>query len=810
MARRRTPTDEGWRSRSARAAAATMLALLALGLDPDPLAARDPDTNPGDDPGNVLDRTIDDVALLPAGADGADRLLVLRHADRRADGVRVELLVRRRVWHRVAAVAVSHPPSRAVSSARASSLPPKPWLADLGAGRIAVVAPTGDGRTTVVVVDTRRDGGDRLTLERVRLLDLGVTASGVADPAGDGRPALVLMRAVTVPHGGSCQGSRLVVLDAHDLAPRQAFDIPAARLAGAALGRWDGRPGADLLAHAVRTCPAGPDSPGRRVLLVVNLDQGAVAIERAPAREPGVEPPGVPLVLDVEGDGRDEAFLRLGDRLGLLEPSRAWAFTPVGEPGALGIAAAGRDAGAASVAWLDATADDAPGIRFGRVERDSGRVRVTTVGALDGTAIDPDWWAGMVAEARGAALAGASPATWRADLDVDGCPELVAPLVLAECDGHGPVRAGPAWLGTRPVALVGPADRRRLLVAASLDWRIGRATLGTPVIEAADPGAWRTGGSGPFALAELPVEDLARVRTFPAPRPTVATTAGGDRTITVSAVTGVRIFARVEDASGGRPTARPSPDDLGALLGDPGTTRESRRIVRLPVPPGAAAGRQTSAIPIALDPAAGPGGAAPTDWHVTLVAVSDWGEPSEPIEVTVDRDLAGPAVVLDPPLVSAPWPFETTVQGTTEARTTLRLSDGRIVTADRRGRFELPVRLAPWPQRLRIRAVDPFGNSTDLEVEVMGGVDVPRLPWEWLLGVGLIGAVATSAIRTGRVRPAAVRPPSPAPSTTRPRVPAATVSPPDRGRQGSLGGTERGESGIEIEEVPPGSGVPRG
>ena len=56
-----------------------------------------------------------------------------------------------------------------------------------------------------------------------------------------------------------------------------------------------------------------------------------------------------------------------------------------------------------------------------------------------------------------------------ADLDADGCADIVIPLAWLGC-GSAPPRPGPSWLDTRPLGLVGPSSDPRLA-------RRGRARL---------------------------------------------------------------------------------------------------------------------------------------------------------------------------------------------------------------------------------------------------------------------------------------------------------------------------------------------
>jgi hypothetical protein len=78
-----------------------------------------------------------------------------------------------------------------------------------------------------------------------------------------------------------------------------------------------------------------------------------------------------------------------------------------------------------------------------------------------------------------------------------------------------------------------------------------------------------------------------------------------------------------------------------------------------------------------------------------------------------------------------------------------------VVRAD--GTFALPVQLAPWPQDLAVRAVDPAGNESSTKASVMGGFDVRGLPWPAIGVVVVLLAVFLSSlrgVRSGSVRQA--------------------------------------------------------
>jgi hypothetical protein len=132
---------------------------------------------------------------------------------------------------------------------------------------------------------------------------------------------------------------------------------------------------------------------------------------------------------------------------------------------------------------------------------------------------------------------------------------------------------------------------------------------------------------------------------------------------------------------------------------------------------------------------------------------------SEPVAVTAIYDVTAPTLEVDVPFLSAPWPFEAGVTGTSEAGTSVRVGDGPPVGVDAGGSFELRTQLAPWPQTLEVTAVDPSGNATTTRVSVMGGVDLRELPWPAIAAVAVLVAVVLSSVRGGRrARPSLVAP----------------------------------------------------
>ncbi len=312
----------------------------------------------------------------------------------------------------------------------------------------------------------------------------------------------------------------------------------ALRLAGATLGEWDGRPGMDLLANMFETCLADPPEFGEpHHLVVVRVSDGAVVVDRPtpPDEMAAAAPwPSQPLALDLDGDGRDEAIVATDAGLRVLDPADGWRSTPLTEEPAVAIAALPPAGGipGASVAWAS-TAEEASAARIGvaRLSKTGGTI-----------AVDPGAWHAVrdatqddiqvaIARMQSAAFDQASTSGWVADVDGDGCPDIVAPMLWMGCGTDGPHR-GASWLASRPLALVGDEADRRVLVAARLDWQpyLGGGQGPTPAA-ASKPGAWRTFGSSPFVLAEVPLATVTASTDAPVEAPTIRHAASRDGVI---------------------------------------------------------------------------------------------------------------------------------------------------------------------------------------------------------------------------------------------------------------------------------------
>ena len=95
-------------------------------------------------------------------------------------------------------------------------------------------------------------------------------------------------------------------------------------MAGAAIGRFGGA-GQDLIAYARTPCQT--TSPGGDQLVVVDLRNGASrgVIDVAPGTTASAAlGPWIPLVVDLDGDGIDEAIVRQANRVVVVDPGQDW------------------------------------------------------------------------------------------------------------------------------------------------------------------------------------------------------------------------------------------------------------------------------------------------------------------------------------------------------------------------------------------------------------------------------------------------------------------------------------------------------
>ena len=700
-----------------------------------------------DPPGpGPLDRPIVDLALIDADGDprtnGAPLLLAV-DAQAPSGQARLALLDRTRNWGTVAEVFAA---ARGMEDQRI-----RPWLVQIAPKRFALLLVWDDEPRTSVLPITVTVEDDRAAIDvgSARLVTMTVDDAGAADVDDDGQNELILASATTHRGGDVCQGSVVKVLDGGNLRERGEWRVPDIRLAGGVLGAWDDVPGADLLAYAYGNCPAGPDSAQRLGLHVLRLVDGQPIVALSPSDLSEITGTGAPLAADLDGDGRDEAVIRDGAALRVLEPARGWAQTTLATGDVLPVAAvAAGDGAPGRVAWFDAS--DAGGLTaaIASVQRSADGRLAFDVETLDLNGIADGRRDRVVRAMRDRATDQAPPQAWQGVIE-DGCLRILAPLLTTGC-GTGADASptiGPAWFATQPLATYDVRNRRELLIAATIEWRPEGGIPRAPTPAAAGaPGAWRHGPSVAFVLSEVRAADAVYFDRFPVPRPTIergpVRTTGTD----LPGFTGARVFARLiairpQDPL---PIASPTVDEFfeGQAL-----SRELTGVARIAVPAGAESGRDGSFVRLPLHEAESPDGLPPTRWTLTIVQINDWGELAGPIRQTIELDATGPSLAIEEPFLSAPWPFSQTIRGRTEPGVQIRGGTTGSVTADRRGRFEIVTQLAPWPQTLELVAIDEGGNTTTNRYSLVGGLDYRALPWPAIL-VGLL--LAAAFVSTGR------------------------------------------------------------
>lgn len=642
-----------------------------------------------------------------------------------------------------------------------------PWLVALGSDErfvaIAGGAPGSASRLTRIEVV-----GSRLVANVAVDVAGAIDGAGAADTDGDGRVELLLAGppepgSVAAVAGGC--GTVLRVLDGSTLAEARRIDAGSLSLGGGALAELDGRPGLDLAATVRDTCAAGtPTGAGA-------LDQGdLVGLRLADGTQLGavaLDPPGggsaVPVPVQMGSGERDLVVVLDGERTVIVDPAADWtsvdALVLPSRPLGAGVVrqAGGEPAPGFALVLARRAGDRVSGLVVVDVARGSAGPEVSGGWEVTGDAVGSLPAVGVAADGGEWAV----PPGWNGDVDADGCPDLVVPLLVVRCPtnaGSGPggvaaaVRHGPAWVTTRPIAMI-PGEPARLLVAASLAWDPGGNGLQDPLpLPAwAATGGWRPGPSGPFALAELPAADLTYFADFPTPVPTVDRSVGRDPLeTTIAARSGDRAIVRWRPIDADQVEADVEAPRLRASLAAPLADGERALVLRSPVNRSGLSGVEDG--PIRL-PLADPGEVADQRaWRIDIVAVNDWGEIGGPVATHVTLDVLGPGLVVDVPVVSAPWPFKAPITGRAEPGARITLGE-ETAEANRVGRFELRTPLAPWPQDLVIRALDAEGNETVRRVSVMGGLDVRRLPWQAAL-VGLVlAAIAWTAFRGAGLRP---------------------------------------------------------
>jgi hypothetical protein len=332
------------------------------------------------------------------------------------------------------------------------------------------------------------------------------------------------------------------------------------------------------------------------------------------------------------------------------------------------------------------------------------------------------------------------------DLGGDGCPEIVAPSVIAPCLDFVSLDAGPEWLGTVPLAAFDGPGGRVVLTALGLEWRpaTGYPTDPSPVA-ASPPGIWRHGPSASFTLTEVPASVVVAPQL--AEPPVIDPTVAHGGAATLRGTPGARLLVQ----------ARPL--DPGETVVD--ATIEAERFLS-----GSTNANTTAFMTPPIDPLTG--GSAMFDvltlprrdgsradrWVIDALQIDAVGNMSGPVRETVVLDVTAPSLAVQEPFLTAPWPFGATLHGNSEPDAEVRVGDGRPVQADASGAFQVDVALAPWPQTLEFTATDAYGNVTTERVSVMGGIDVRQLPWAAVATVTfLLAAVVTSVRGARRGRP---------------------------------------------------------
>ena len=740
-------------------------------------------------------------------------------------------------------------------------------LAVAGAGELVAL----DGAVALVSTDeeVRRTsvtrlvvGADGPSATASTMLDIGSGGVGALDVDGDGIPELALI-GESPADTAACRRSSLAVLDGHTLGLRTGLHPIRATLGAGSIGRFDG-PGQSIAAVAIPNCETDPPALWRTGVVRLDPLTGDVRLVRDVTDLGGTAPqgPSRPLPIDVDGDGRDELVVRTAEGASILEPLRDWRSTALVD-GAIPIAVAEAASGPPVLALYrpgsreDSGIGPRPTMDLRVVRRVGGTIALGVRSVAVRVGIGPDG-TGPPAAVALAIDPVAPPPVWSGDLAGAGCTAITMPGVTFQGCGSSSAwtqRTGPAWLSTVPLAAYGPSRGRRLLVAAGLGWGIGNGTLAAPSPAAstlARAAGWRSGPSSPFALVELDASDVAYFTSFPAAAIDVDPNGGGRDTpeLVLGGTAGDRVFARLVATDAQSSSAGPDPaseyvdDPTGHAAAAFLTVVPSDvpyRIGVIPVPPASTAGAHPGSIvvPLPLGPGtdaagAGQGGPSPgpvasaapdgtasaavaggpvspltAAWKVSAIGLNAYGMPSPIVTTLVAVDTTGPNVSIESPFVSAPWPFSASLRGRVEAGARVGLDGGPLADAAMNGSFELRTQLAPWPQTLTIRAVDEHGNVSTSTLEVVGGLDYRRLPWQSILVAGvLLGAAMTTwrgptALRRTRDGTAGRSPGRGSWRTASPGAATERLPMPGRARPGRLAsGGPAVEPVAEIEDLP--------
>ena len=697
-------------------------------------------------PPGPLDRPISDVALIDSH-DGPPLLLVADTTGQGRGRVRLALLDRAADWGPVAEIVMAAPEIDRTDA--------NPWLIETAPNRF-VLLQNAVSQTVATPLQVQGGGSPGIALGGTTTIPMAVDDAGAIDVDGNGTAELVLANARTERGGETCQGSTVKVLDGTTLEETYEWRVPNIRLAGGVLGDWDDEAGGDLLAYAYGNCPAGPDSSLRLGVHAIRLVDGATITTIAPADRAPILAPGVPLVADLDADGRDEVVVREGATLSILEPGRGWARTQVDTGDVVPILATSATADrSGSLVWLEHYGpDDQLRYTVATVGRVGGEMSIEAT-SIEMTELTPARRSRVFGSLSDQALAQAPPQAWRGAIE-EGCVRTIAPLLTTGCEGFAdqPLKVGASWLATRPITTYDDArGRRKLLIAATVEWvpDVGVPRPATPAAVAA-AGAWRHGPSAQFVLSEARAADAAYFSNFPVPRPTIDRRPVRTTQTDLPGFTGNRVFARLYAMREQDPAA-PNAPNLDTFFRQPASARELISVGRIPVAAGAESGRDGSFIRLPLDEAKSPDGLPPERWTLTIVQINDWGEVAGPLRSTIVLDASGPTLTVETPFIGPVWPFETTIRGRSEPGVEIRGGNGGPVTSDRRGRFEVTAALLPWPQTVELVAVDNLGNSTTARYSFVGGLDYRLLPWPAILAVILLAVTFWSTGRGTRPAP---------------------------------------------------------
>jgi len=646
-------------------------------------------------------------------------------------------------------------------------------------------------------------------------------ASGAADVDGDGTRELVLIGQPSIDDT-DCLGRILFVFDGASLSTRRADDLGPIDVEGAAIGRLGPGHGQVLVAQIRQSCAF--NSPGPDAVVAIDLLDGStravLPLNHADSAPIG---PLIPLIVDRNGDGIDEAIVRDGQIVYSFDPANNGQATIESNTGQIPFAVV--DPRRSPRLLLDLPGLGGSSSQIGLMELPPTRPGDPQAGPIVSIGTRTRAASGLANPGLEMATdPAAAPPVWSGDLVGDGCTEVIVPeAIFQRCPDAATgwtVKSGPAWLQTTPLLAYGDTGSRRLLVAAGVGWQTDRFGLAVPAPSLSgigEPGAWRAGPSSPFVLQVLDATDIGYFELYPTPAVDIDPNLTDDRPakMILGGAGGDRIFVRLTPGAEGPAGGTPTP---GTVPADPGNADDYLRspprldllrIATIPVSDASTAGANPGAAFVTIPDGDGQGpgttdGPPPTAgaWDVEAMSLNAYGEPSAIAIGHVAIDRTGPNVVVDPPFLSATWPFSAPIRGVAEPNARVRLGDGPYVKAALNGAFELRSQLAPWPQDLTIQAVDQRGNTTNVTISVVGGIDYRRLPWQAVLITAiLLGAAITT---WG------------GPSFLRRRTPGAAAGGPRQiGRQRSLDGRptarsrQRGwpdagvEATAEIEDLPP-------